>query len=256
MPEPSMEKSLIVTGGSSGIGAALCRLAARQGWHVWVGYGEGSERATRLADELAAEGRSAAPVALPLCSPDRLHEAVALIVEKDRGISALALCAAPAPDVTSLLKLTPDHFRNQYEAAVIGNYVLLTEVWRRCFRPRGGGQVLAILSAAQGPPAAPHMASYIAAKNGLEGLLNAAAAELGRAGLRIGVARPGYVETPMLQAFEPLLLERARASTPGHRFLRPETVAAALLRGLNQPPAAGGVAELPLNDDASLERVS
>lgn len=259
MPEASMAKSLIVTGGSSGIGAALCRLAAGQGWHVWIGYGAGADRAVRLADELISAGHSAAAIALPLRNPERLKETAAQIAEKDAGISALALCAAPAPDVAALLKLTPDHFRNQYEAAVIGNHVLLTEVWRRCFRPRGGGQVVAVLSAAQGPPAAPHMASYIAAKNGLEGLLHAAVAELGRAGLRIAVARPGYVETAMLRAFEPLLLERARASAPGQRFLRPEAVAAALLRGLSHPAATGStgsITELPLSDDAILEKVS
>lgn len=256
MPDASMAKSLIVTGGSSGIGAVLCRLAARQGWHVWIGYGEGSDRAARLADELNFEDRAARAVALPLREPDRLREAVARIAEKDSSVSALALCGAPAPDVASLLKLTPEHFRNQHEAAVVGNYVLLTEVWRRCFRPRGGGQVVAVLSAAQGPPTTPHMASYVAAKCGLEGLLNAAAAELGRAGLRIAITRPGYVETPMLNAFERLLLERARASAAGQAFLKPEAVAAALLHGLNNPSATQEIVELSLDDGATLERAS
>lgn len=254
MPDaPAARSSLIVTGGSSGIGAALCRLAAARDWHVWIGYGKGAERARALAEDLTAQGHSARPVALPLEDPEQLRDAIAHIAHQDDAVSALALCAAPAPDVASLLKLTPEHFRRQYEAAVIGNHVLLTETWRRCFRARGGGQVVAVLSAAQGPPAAPHMAAYIAAKNGLEGLLNAAAAELGRGGLRIGVIRPGYVETPMLQAFEPLLLERARGGTS---FLRPETVAQALLRGLTHPGAAGAVAELPLDSDAILERAS
>ncbi len=255
MPEAAATTpaSLIVTGGSSGIGAALCRLAASRGWRLWIGYGSGAGRAQTLADHLTAQGHSAQPVALPLDDPDRLRSAVAHIAKQDNAVSALALCAAPAPDIASLLKLTPEHFRRQYEAAVIGNHALLTETWRRCFRARGGGQVVAVLSAAQGPPAAPHMSAYIAAKNGLEGLLNAAAAELGRGGLRIGVVRPGYVETPMLQAFEPLLLERARSS---QSFLRPETVAKALLHGLTHPGAASSVAELPLDRDAILERAS
>lgn len=255
MPDaPAAKPSLIVTGGSSGIGAALCRLAALHGWPVWIGYNTGAERAQSLADKLTAAGGSARPVALPLDNPEQLRNAVAQIAGQDSAVSALALCAAPAPDVASLLKLTPDHFRRQYEAAVIGNHALLTETWKRCFRARGGGQVLAVLSAAQGPPTAPHMAAYVAAKNGLEGLLNAAIAELGRGGLRIGVVRPGYVETPMLQAFEPLLLERARASTPDQRFIRPETVAEALMRGLANPGSAGGITELPLENHAILER--
>lgn len=259
MPElPRGRKpSLVVTGGSSGIGAALCRLAAARGWHVWIGYGRGVDRAAHLAKELTGGGGSATPIALPLDDPAQLREAVTEMARQDDAIEALALCAAPAPDIASLLKLTPAHFRRQLECAVIGNHALLTELWRQCFRSRGGGQVVAVLSAAQGPPAAPHMSSYIAAKNGLEGLLNAAAAELGRAGLRIGVVRPGYVETPMLQAFEPLLLERARTGMPGKTFLKPGAVAEALLRGLTQSSSRGGLAsspgglaELPLGDAA------
>ena len=41
--------AVVVTGGSSGIGAELCRAAAAAGWHVWVGYGAGAVRAETLA---------------------------------------------------------------------------------------------------------------------------------------------------------------------------------------------------------------
>jgi NAD(P)-dependent dehydrogenase (short-subunit alcohol dehydrogenase family) len=41
--------SLVVTGGSSGIGAAVCLAAARAGWHVWIGYARGGDRAAALA---------------------------------------------------------------------------------------------------------------------------------------------------------------------------------------------------------------
>jgi 3-oxoacyl-[acyl-carrier protein] reductase len=91
------------------------------------------------------------------------------------------------------------------------------------------------------------MASYVAAKGGFEALLRAAAAELGRAGLRVSVVRPSYVETPMLDAFEPRLLDLARHAAPGRRFLQPTVVAEALVAGLLAPPAPGVVAELPLD---------
>jgi 3-oxoacyl-[acyl-carrier protein] reductase len=145
------------------------------------------------------------------------------------------------------VKLTADQFRHQLDCAVVGHHVLLAELWRQCFRPRGGGYVLAVLSAAQGPATAPHMAGYVAAKGGFEALLRAAAAELGRAGLRISVVRPGYVETPMLDAFDARLLDRARAASPGRRFLRPSDVASALVAALHCPPGPGVVGEIPLD---------
>lgn len=245
--ETGCRPTLVVTGGSSGIGAALCRVAAREGWRVWVGYSTGRERAEHVAAALRDDGGEADIVALPLHQPDVLMSGVARIAAGRRLPEAVALCGAPAPEAVSLLKLKSEHFRRQLDCAVIGNHMLIAELWRSCFRSRGGGTVLAVLSAAQGASTTPHMAAYVAAKGGLEALLRAAAAEFGRAGLRVCVVRPGYVETPMLGAFAPLLLEHARAAIPGGRFLRPETVAHVLMRGLRNPSSPGHVAELTLD---------
>ena len=242
-------RSLVVTGGSGGIGAAVVRAAARRGWYVWIGYATGADRAAALAGELAAAGLSAATVALPLDEPERLRAGVAMIAERGPLPAGAVLCGAPAPDIAPVTKLEPEHFRRQLECAVVGHHVLLAELWRHCFKPRGGGHVLAVSSAAQGPEtAAPHMASYVVAKGAFEALLRAMAAELGRAGLRVSVIRPGYVETPMLAAFDSRLLDRARAAAPGGRFLSPSDVAAALMAALRHPPGPGMVGEIGLDD--------
>ena len=239
-------RSLLVTGGGGGIGRALSLMAGEAGWHVHVGYNTGAERAGAVADAIKATGGTAGTVWLPLHAADSLRAAAIGLAEGDRPPTALALCAAPAPDVAAFGKQTPEQLRTQLEAQVVGNHLLLAEVWRRCFRVQGGGTVLAVLTAATGPRTASHMAGYVAAKAGFEGLLRAAAAELGRAGLRIGVVRPGYVETPMLGAFPALAIEQARAAAPGGRFLKPEEVAAPLAAALETPPELGAVAELPL----------
>jgi 3-oxoacyl-[acyl-carrier protein] reductase len=238
--------SLVVTGGSSGIGAAVCLAAARSGWHVWVGYASGGDRAATIAAEIRELGHSASIVALPLGSPELLVKGVERMARPPVP-SAAILCGGPAPDVRPFLRLEPDDFRRQLDCTVVGHSVLIGELWRQCFRRRGGGHILAVLSAAQGPTTAPYMASYVAAKGGFEALLRAAAAELGRGGLRVSVVRPGFVETPMLDAFEPRLLDLARQSTPSRRFLQPTEVAEALVAGLLAPPAPGVVAELPLD---------
>ena len=247
-PDPSHHspRCVVVVGGSSGIGAELCRAAAGRGWHVWIGYASGLARAERLVDDIEADRGAASIVRLPLDDPDRLRLGVATIAEHGPSPEAVVLCGAPAPDVSPFIKLTPAQFRHQLDCAVIGSHVLMAEAWKRCFRARGGGHVSAVLSAALGPPAAPHMASYVAAKGGLEALLRAAAAELGPAGLKISVISPSYVETPMLQAFPALLLDRARAKLAHKRFLDPRRVALAILHGLEHPPAPGGVHELSL----------
>lgn len=247
--------ALVVTGGSSGIGAELCRLAARAGWRVWIGYASGEDRARRLAAEIVERGGDAGVVSLPLDDPDAIRRGVATLVEHAAPVTAAALCGSPAPDIGSFTRLTAEQFRHQLDCAVVGNHTLAVELWRHCFRARHGGHLLAVLSAAQGslqgaPQAAPHMAGYVAAKGGLEALLRAAVAELGRAGLRISVIRPGYVETPMLAAFEPRLLDRARSAAPGGRFLGPADIAGALMKGLRHPPEPGEFAELAVDQGA------
>lgn len=247
-------RCLVITGGSSGIGASLVRAAARGGWRVWLGYASGQERASRIAAELQKSGADVLPIRLPLDDIEELQASLAHIASHGPAPEAAVLCGSLAPDLLSLLKLSADHFRRQHECAVVGNHALLGELWRRCFRPRGGGHVIAVLSAAQGPRPTPHMASYVVAKAGLEALLYAAEAEWGAGGLRASVVRPGFVDTPMLDVFSPLIIERA-LNTSG-RPARPEAIAAAMLRALEYPPAPGTVAEIPLDGIHTSQRAS
>lgn len=238
------QRCVLVTGGSSGIGAELVRLAATRGWHVWLGYAGGKDRADALADELRTAGAEVRPVRLPLDDTAAIEAGVAEVLAEGPRPRAVVLCGSPRPDVTSFLKLSAESIRHQLECAVVGNHALLAALWRHCFRPQGGGHVIGVLSAAQGPQTTPHMAGYVAAKGGLEALLRAAAAEWGAAGLRVSVVRPGFVDTPMLGAFAPLLLERALGG--GAALLTPHEVAMALWQRLEDPPASAAVTEIPL----------
>ena len=80
----------------------------------------------------------------------------------------------------------------------------------------------------------------------LRGLLACAAVEYGRGGLRISLVSPGFTETPMLDGFNPLLLDMARTQTDIGRFLTPDEVAAAVVDALANPPAAGDVKDTPI----------
>ncbi|HEV7369228.1 SDR family oxidoreductase [Arenibaculum sp.] len=234
--------TLIVTGATGGVGAALARRAARDGWDVVLGWHARREAAEDLARSIAeASGRHTLAVRLPLDEPDGIEAGLDEVEALGRPVRALALCAAPAPEVGPFARASAGRFRAQFEAAVVGNHRLMAECWRRFFRRQGGGHVVAVLSAALGPPAAPHMVPYVAAKGALAALLEAAAAELGPAGLRVGAASPGYIETGMLSAFDARMLDRVRERSPGGRFLDADEVAAALADSLAAPPEPGRV---------------
>jgi NAD(P)-dependent dehydrogenase (short-subunit alcohol dehydrogenase family) len=233
---------LLITGGSGGIGAALARVAAAQGRSVVIGHDRGKARAEALRAEICGSGGRAETAHLPLHDPAALAAALS---QRDDAPDTLALCGWPAPAVAPFTRQRAEDFAVQ-QAALLGCHALIAGAWRLWWRKRGGGHVVAVLTSGLGPPAAPHMASYIAGKGALQSLLDAAAAELGPAGLRISTLSPGYVETPMLASFDARLLDRARQSAPGGAFLSPQTVAATLMSAIETPPAPGAVHRLAL----------
>ncbi|WP_096784349.1 SDR family NAD(P)-dependent oxidoreductase [Rhodobacter sp. CZR27] len=243
--------ALLVTGGSGAIGGALCRAAAASR-PVWIGFDRNAAQAAALAEAIAAGGGRARTIHLPLHDPATLQASLAGIPVAEAP-SALALCGWPAPLVAPLSRQAEDMDRQS--AALAGCLALLSAVWRMWWRKAGGGHALAVLTAALGPPAAPHMAAYVAQKGALKSLLDAAAVELGPAGLRISTVSPGYVETPMLAAFDPRLLDRARTAAGG-AFLSPDRVAQTLLGALQAPPAAGRVQDLSLSDEVECDETN
>jgi 3-oxoacyl-[acyl-carrier protein] reductase len=239
-------RSVLVTGASSGIGAAVARQAAKSGWRVLAGYATGADRVADVVADIAALGGTAVPIHLPLQDPAAVAVAIETLVAEGLQPEALVLNASPRLTTGPFTKVSADEFRRQLDVAIIGNHALIAGLWKYCFRKQRQGHIVALLTSALGPPPTPQMTPYIVAKAGLRALLQCACAEFGRAGLRISTLSPGFTETPMLEDFSDLLLEMARSQTENGRFLDPNEVAAAVVDALAAPPAAGEMVEIPI----------
>lgn len=216
-----MGESFLVSGGSGGIGGALCRALAAAGYRPVVGFAKGGEAARRLAAET---GGMALP--LDLTSDESVDAAVETLAGDPTPLAGLVLAASPPPTIGPFGKIAPADMALQWRVNVEGPRQLLAGLVRRCLRQRQAGIVVAVLSQAMGDETnatGRGMGAYLIAKYGLLGLMRVVAAEY--PWLRTGTVRPGYTETAMLEAFDPRFLDGVRGTRPGGRFDAPDAVA-------------------------------
>ncbi len=199
----------LVTGGSRGIGAAICRELARAGARVAVNYRSDQEAAEQVASEaggLAVQANVAVP-----------EEAGALVerVESELGDVDLLVNNAGTTRDTLIARMTDEDWEIVIETNLRGAFNTCRAVSRKMLRRRSG--VIVNLSSVVGLHGNPGQANYVASKAGIIGLTKALARELGARGVRVNAVAPGYIET----ALTDVLSEEIREPDPGEHAARP-----------------------------------
>lgn len=217
----SAPSAFLVSGGSGGIGAAICDQLASRGYLPVVGYHRNAVGAEAIARRCG--GRV---LALDLSDP----QAVVAAASELEGFALLAgvvLAGSPPPALEPFGKITPQQMDLQWRVNVLGPQQLLAELVRRCFRKQKRGSVVGVLTRAMGSdqsPASAGMGAYVIAKHGLAGVLAALAADC--PWLRVRSVKPGYTETRMLGAFDERFLAMQREKIS---FDTPEAVASLII---------------------------
>ncbi len=213
--------AFLVSGGSGGIGAAVCNQLAERGYLPVVGYHRNVSSA-----EAVANGCGGRALALDLTEPSAIDAAVAEL-ETLPPLAGVVLAGSPPPALEPFGKITAEELDRQWRVNVLGPQRLLAELVRRCFRKQKRGVVLGVLSRAMGDggsPASAGMGAYVIAKHGLAGVLAALAADY--PWLRVRSVKPGYTETRMLAAFDERFLDMQREKTS---FATPKDVASLII---------------------------
>src|SRR5690349_6731433 len=177
------ERVAVVSGASSGIGAALVRALARDGWHC-VLLARREERLRELSAEIAGEYE-----VCDVADRESVVRAATAIGERHRSL-ALLVANAGVPARTGFADGDPARI----EAAIRTNY--LGAVWTlQAFLPLlpRGSDVVTIVSVAGEVAAA--SGPYAASKHAELAFSRSAAIELGRRGIRVHTVKPGFVET-------------------------------------------------------------
>jgi 2-hydroxycyclohexanecarboxyl-CoA dehydrogenase len=212
-----MAARVLVTGGGSGIGAAICRRIAAQGSHVVVTDID-QEAAGRVAAEVGGDARR-----LDITDPQASIELATGV----GPIDGLVNCAG-WDRAMPFLDTTPDFWERVLRINLFG-HIAVSHAFGRGMAERGSGSIVSIASDA-GKVGSTGETAYAAAKGGLIAFTRSLAREMARHGVTVNCVCPGPTETPLLeQAFEGergrRILEAMRQAVPLRRFATPEDIA-------------------------------
>ncbi len=192
-----MEKVVLVTGGSRGIGAATCRLAAAQGWAVAVNYTAHSLAADEVVREIRAAGGRAMAVQADVADEAQVLRMFEQVDAKFGRLTGLVNNAGVV-DVTARVEdMDMARWRRMFDINVLGSLVCAREAVRRMSTQHGGagGSIVNLSSAAARLGAPGQYVDYAAAKGAIDAFTIGLAKEVAAEGIRVNAVRPGLIET-------------------------------------------------------------
>ncbi len=221
MPEPArVQGSALVTGASRGIGAAIARTLARDGWRVGVNYRSDRSGAEAVVGEIERDGGQAVVLEADVADRAAADELFgALESHFDAPVLALVNNAGINRD-----DLTPSLGDEEWDVVLETNLTAAFRMTRRALRPMlkaRSGRIVNI-SSIVGLRANPGQANYAAAKAGLIALTKTAAVEVARRGVTVNAVAPGLIDTDFISEVSKDLLQ----AVPARRVGTPEEVAA------------------------------
>jgi 3-oxoacyl-[acyl-carrier protein] reductase len=213
------EGCALVTGASRGIGAAVARALAEEGWPVGINYRTDAEGAERVAAEVEAAGGSAVPLAADVGDASTTGPLFAALEERFGRVLVLVNNAGVRAD-----GLSPQLSDDDWQRVIDTNLSAAFWTTRRALGPMllaRFGRIVNVASVV-GPRANAGQSNYAASKAGLIGFTRTVATEVARRGVTVNAVAPGLVETD-LTADVP---REALSAVPARRAGTPEEVAA------------------------------
>ncbi|MBL9028266.1 MAG: SDR family NAD(P)-dependent oxidoreductase [Myxococcales bacterium] len=207
-----MSKRALITGASSGIGAALSRRLARRGYEVWLAARRLPELES-LARAIEGEGGRAHAISLDVSKPEATEQAVAALDREVGGFDLVLANAGVGGPAHPVAKQTFADFRAVMEINLMGAAATILPVIPGMVE-RGSGHVVGISSLAGEVPL-PAAADYGTSKAALSFFLASAAADLIPRGVAVTDVHPGFVRTPLTDKNKfpmPFLVELEQAA--------------------------------------------
>jgi NAD(P)-dependent dehydrogenase (short-subunit alcohol dehydrogenase family) len=239
------QRTVLITGCSSGIGLASARMLKSRGWRVFA-----TARAAADLERLGAEEGLEA-IALELRDDASIAQCAATVLERCNGRLDALFNNAAYGQVGAIEDIPAAVLREQIEVNVIGTHELTRRIIP-AMRRAGSGRIV-MCSSVLGLAPAPYRGAYCASKFALEGLTDALRLELHGTGIKVSLIEPGPINTRFVPTALTHFRNRIAIETSPHRDtyrqrlqameaggrstfkLEPEAVAAKLVHALESP---------------------
>jgi NAD(P)-dependent dehydrogenase (short-subunit alcohol dehydrogenase family) len=227
-----LTKTILVTGGSRGIGAAVSMLAAKAGYKVAVNYATNADAANAVVNEIVASGGDAFAVQADVGSEPDVVAMFAAVDSRFGRLDALVNNAAIIDIKARVDEMSATRIERMMRVNVVGSMLCAREAVKRMSTKYGGkgGAIVNISSAAAKLGSAGDFVDYAASKGAIDTFTIGLAREVAAEGIRVNAVRPGIVDTEMhASGGQPGRPAALRPIIPMKREGQPEEIAHAIL---------------------------
>ena len=238
-----MDRTVLVTGASRGIGAATARVFAQEGWQVAMLYRTQHEAAAKLVSELEALGVRAAAYSADVASREQARDAVHRAEDTFGGIDTLVNNAGITRDA-QFCSMTEDQWDSVLHINLDGPFYCCKQIVP-LMREQGYGKIVNISSSSANGNFG--QANYAASKAGLLGLTKTLAKELAAQGITVNAITPAMIDTDMMRAIPEKLMPKYIQAIPARRLGAADELASAAFFFASDDSSFITGATLPVN---------
>lgn len=221
-----MNKVVIVTGGSRGIGAATSKLLAKQGYAVCVNYHANQASADQVVGAITDMGGRAFAMQADVANEQEVEALFAATEQRFGVVTHLVNNAGILDKQSRLADMSLERFNHVMNTNVTSCFLCCREALKQM---PAGGAIVNVSSAASRSGAPFEYVDYAASKGAMDSLTKGLSLEVAEQGIRVNAVRPGFIYTEMhANGGEPGRVDRLAPNIPLKRGGTPEEVANAI----------------------------
>ena len=215
-------KTAIVTGGSRGIGRAICVELAKQGANVVTCYANGADAANETVNLCKEYGVNAMAVKADVANNSDVESLVSKVKEEFGSVDILVNNAGITKD-NLLLKMSEEDFEQVIDTNLKGAFLFIKHVSKIMLKQRSGKIIN--ISSVVGVRGNAGQVNYAASKAGVIGMTKSAAKELASRGITVNAVAPGFIETDMTAKLPEAVVDEMKKTIPMKKVGQAEDVA-------------------------------